>query len=51
MGTTTLQISLGEGLMARLGKWRSKLKYPPEKSNDAFVKEVLMAEMDKAVPE
>jgi hypothetical protein len=51
MGTTTLQIVMGEGLMSRLSKWRAIEKYPPEKTNDSFCRAMLMKSMDKAVPE
>jgi hypothetical protein len=51
MGTTTLQIVMGEGNMNRLGKWRSKTNFPPEKTNDSFARSMLMTLMDKEVPE
>jgi hypothetical protein len=51
MGTTTLQIVMGEGNMVRLGKWRSKEKFPAEKTNDSFARSMLMKQMDKEVPE
>jgi hypothetical protein len=51
MGTTTLQVVMGEGLMARVGKFRAKENYPPEKTNDSFVRYIFMKQLDKEVPE
>lgn len=51
MGVTTLQVSLGESHLARLGKWRVIENFPPEKSNDAFVRAMFLKGMEAAVPE
>lgn len=51
MGTTTLQVVMGEGLMSRVGKFRALVNFPPEKTNDAFVRYIFMKQLDKEIPE
>jgi hypothetical protein len=51
MGTTQLVFSLGEGNMSRLGKWRRIENYPPEKTNDAFIRDMVMKMLNAAVPD
>jgi hypothetical protein len=51
MGTTTLQISFGANQYERIQKWRSKVGYPPERSNDSFIKEQITELLNKEVPD
>jgi len=51
MGTTTLQISFGANQYERIQKWRSKVGYPRERSNDSFIKEKITELLNKEVPE
>lgn len=51
MGTTQIVISFGEGNLYRLGLLRTKRGYPLDKTNDAFVRELVMGILEKEVPE
>jgi len=51
MATTIMRISFGDGHMNKIGKWRSKLGYPPEKSNELFVRDMFLKSLEENIPE
>jgi hypothetical protein len=51
MATMTMKVTLGEAQLARLGVWRSQIGYPPEKSNDSFVRDMFLYGLEMAVPD
>jgi hypothetical protein len=51
MATMNMRITLGQSQIERLAKWRSLMGYPPEKSHDMFIRDMILRGLDENVPD